>query len=64
MDRYRAVATRSGGWWALEVPDHPGVFTQARRLDQAQRMVADALSVWLDTTVAAEQVDVEPARMS
>lgn len=59
MDRYRAVATRSGGWWALEVPDHPGVFTQARRLDQAAGTVADALSLWLDDTVTADQVEVE-----
>lgn len=59
MTRYRAVATRTDGWWAVEVPDHPGVFTQARRLDQVPGMVADALAVWLDTDVSPDQVEVE-----
>lgn len=37
----------------------PGVFTQARRLDQVPGMVADALAVWLDTDVSPDQIDVE-----
>lgn len=30
---YRATAYRSGNWWAIELPDHPGVYSQERRLD-------------------------------
>jgi predicted RNase H-like HicB family nuclease len=37
-----AKATRSGKWWAVEVPEIPGLFTQAKRLDQVVDMVADA----------------------
>ncbi|MEQ6137961.1 XRE family transcriptional regulator [Bifidobacterium breve] len=37
-----AVAERSGNWWAVEVPEIPGLFTQARRLDQVEAMVRDA----------------------
>lgn len=37
-----AEATRSGGWWAVEVPEIPGLFTQTRRLDQVDGMVRDA----------------------
>ena len=37
-----AVAERSGNWWAVEVPETPGLFTQARRLDQIDGMVRDA----------------------
>ncbi|MGE8596943.1 XRE family transcriptional regulator [uncultured Bifidobacterium sp.] len=37
-----AVAERSGNWWAVEVPEIPGLFTQARRLDQIDGMVRDA----------------------
>lgn len=37
-----ATAERSGGWWAVEVPEIPGLFTQARRLDQIDAMVRDA----------------------
>ena len=37
-----AVAERCDGWWAVEVPEIPGLFTQARRLDQIDGMVRDA----------------------
>jgi len=49
MDRttYTALAVREGDWWAIEVPELPGVFTQARRLDRAEAMVRDVLSLWL-----------------
>ncbi|WEV65323.1 MULTISPECIES: XRE family transcriptional regulator [unclassified Bifidobacterium] len=37
-----AIATRSGKWWAIEVPQRPGLFTQVKRLDQVDAMVHDA----------------------
>ena len=37
-----AIAERSDGWWAVEVPEIPGLFTQARCLDQIDGMVRDA----------------------
>ena len=37
-----AIAERSDGWWAVDVPELPGLFTQARRLDQIDGMVRDA----------------------
>lgn len=39
-----AHATRSGEWWAIEVPEIPGLFTQAKRLDQIEPVVAEAAS--------------------
>lgn len=54
-----AKATRSGGWWAVEVPEVPGVFTQARRLEQVPGAVADAVAVMLE--IAAESVEVTVA---
>lgn len=54
---YTAVCRRSGGWWAIEVPGVPGVFTQARRLDQAEAMARDALALMLD--VPQDSFDVE-----
>lgn len=54
-----AHAVRSDGWWAVDVPEAPGVFTQARRLDQVPTMVADAVS--LVTGIPPEEVDVELA---
>ena len=40
-----AHVTRSNGWWAISVPEIPGLFTQAKRLDQVERMVLDAASL-------------------
>lgn len=52
-----AKARRSGDWWAIEVPEVPGVFTQVRRLEQAQEQVADAVATMLD--IDPDSVDVE-----
>lgn len=51
-----AVCERSGGWWAVSVPEVKGAHTQARRLDQVPAMVADAVSL-LDG-IPAEDVHV------
>lgn len=52
-----ARATRSNKWWAIDVPEIPGLFTQARRLDQVEAMVKDAAKI-LDYNI--ESVTVEP----
>lgn len=52
-----AIAERSDGWWAVEVPEIPGLFTQARRLDQIDGMVRDAARM-LDREIG--DVKVEP----
>jgi predicted RNase H-like HicB family nuclease len=53
-----AIATRSSGWWAIEVPELPGLFTQTRRLDQVSYAVADAARLLTDDAV---DVVVKPA---
>lgn len=53
---YTAVCRRSGDWWAISVPEIKGVHTQARRLDQAEAMVRDAIALFLD--VAPDSFDV------
>src|SRR5258707_470585 len=58
--RYAALAERSGGWWAVRVPDAPGVFTQARRLAQVEGMARDALAAMLDVSPETIDVTVEP----
>lgn len=37
-----ARAVRSGDWWAITVPEIPGLFTQVKRLNGASAMVLDA----------------------
>lgn len=57
--KVRAIAERSGSWWAVSVPDVDGLFTQAKRLDQVPAMVADAYEAL--EGVPADQVEVEVA---
>lgn len=56
--RLTAVAQRSGSWWAVEVPEVPGLFTQAKRLDQVSAMVKDAASSLTGKTEDSFQVIV------
>lgn len=42
--RLTVEATRSGGQWAIEVPEIPGLFTQAKRLDQVELTARQAAS--------------------
>jgi hypothetical protein len=39
---------RDRDWWAITVDELPGVFSQARRLDQVEVMARDAISLLLD----------------
>lgn len=55
-----AHATRSGDWWAVEVPTIPGLFTQAKRLDQIPALVEDAAGM-LGIEISTGDVQVEPA---
>jgi len=55
---YEARCLRSGRWWAIEIPVvSGGIFTQARRLDQAQAVARDAIALTLN--VAPDSFDVE-----
>lgn len=45
---YTVNAARHGDWWAIAVDELPGVFSQARRLDQVDGMARDAIALFLD----------------
>lgn len=55
-----AKVTRSGDWWAIEVPEVPGVFTQAKRLDKVAAVVADAVSLMEGVDAESVEVAIEP----
>jgi predicted RNase H-like HicB family nuclease len=57
---YRAVCDRSGSWWAISVPELRGVRTQARRLDQAEAMVREAIALMLDVPEDSFDVVLAP----
>lgn len=54
-----AKVRRSGDWWAIEVPEVVGVFSQAKRLDKVAAMAADAVGVMLDVDPATVAVVVD-----
>lgn len=52
-----AKARRSEGWWAVEIPEVDGAFTQAKRLDQVSALAADAVAVL--EGISPDRVEVE-----
>ncbi|MGG7104616.1 MULTISPECIES: type II toxin-antitoxin system HicB family antitoxin [Rhodococcus] len=52
-----AKARRSEGWWAVEIPEVEGAFTQAKRLDQVSARAADAVAVL--EGISPDRVEVE-----
>lgn len=57
---YTARCVRAGDWWAIIVPEVPGVFSQARRLDQAEEMARDAIAAMLRVSPRSFDVSVSP----
>lgn len=53
-----ARCQRSGGGWAVDVPEVPGAFTQAKRLDQVPAQAADAVALLLDVPASSVRVTV------
>jgi predicted RNase H-like HicB family nuclease/predicted XRE-type DNA-binding protein len=56
---YTARARRSGVLWAIDVPELPGVYSQARRLDRVESTARDAISLFLDVDPATLEIRVE-----
>jgi predicted RNase H-like HicB family nuclease len=57
---YSAKAVRSGDWWAITIAELKGVHSQARRLDQAEAMAREAISLFLDVPMDSFDVTVVP----
>lgn len=55
-----ARCTRTGRWWAVEVLEVDGAYTQARRLGQVPEMAADVVSLLTGAAASGIEVTVEP----
>jgi predicted RNase H-like HicB family nuclease len=60
MIHLTARCQRSDGWWAVDVPELDGLFTQTRRLDQVEQMVREAASLLTDKPEEEFTVTVVP----
>lgn len=60
MKQYVARCVRSDGWWAITVDGVKGVHTQARRLDQVEDMVREAVALVRDVEPGSFEVRVRP----
>lgn len=58
-ESYAVTATRDGEWWAL-VCEQPLVASQAKRLDQADEMIREALAIVLDVPGDSFDVEIKP----
>jgi predicted RNase H-like HicB family nuclease len=57
---FRAIASRDGPWWFIQVPDDKALFTQVRRLDQAERMIREVIGLMLEVPEDSFDVVIEP----
>ena len=48
MTTYTVQIERSEGWWAISVPELPGVFSEARLRADVEPMARDAIALFLD----------------
>lgn len=55
-----ARTTRSGNWWAIQIDELDGVYSQARRLEQVEDMARDAIAATLDVAPDSFAVTVVP----
>lgn len=57
---YTVEARRSGRWWAINVPEVRGAFSQARRLADVEPMAHDAIAAVLDVSGRSFDIVVRP----
>ena len=57
---YRATARRDGRWWFVEVPGEQGLYTQVRRLDQAEAMIREVISLVREVPQDSFDLVVDP----
>jgi hypothetical protein len=57
MKSYDAMVTREGRWWMIEIPELDGL-TQARRLDEVERMAREYIAVTTDVPLSQVAVEI------
>ncbi|CAB0619703.1 hypothetical protein FRC0141_02201 [Corynebacterium diphtheriae] len=58
MNTFTACVERGENWWVAQLVEDPGVIVQARRLDQIQEEIRDALALFPELTDSPETASV------
>ncbi|ARB88758.1 hypothetical protein [Corynebacterium diphtheriae] len=58
MNTFTACVERGENWWVAQLVEDPGVIVQARRLDQIQEEIRDALALFPKLTDSPETASV------
>ncbi len=61
---YSVNIERAGSWWAISVPELPGVFSQARKRDNVEKMARDVIALYLDVPQDSFDITVHEATAS
>lgn len=56
---YQVDITRSGKWWAIEVPELPGTYSQAKRIDQVEAMAREAIAMMTDADETSFDIEIQ-----
>ena len=56
--KYNVVLTFRGGWWAVEVPELPGVVTHTSDPHRADAIIREAIGFALDADPATFEVEL------
>jgi len=57
MTTYEVAVTREGRWWMVEIPGLDGL-TQARRLDEVEKMAREYIAVTQDVPISQVAVTI------
>ena len=57
---YTARYRREGSWWIVTVDGLDGVFTHARRIDQIEPLIRDAIALWLEVEPTSLEILLQP----
>lgn len=61
---YEVVVSRSGSWWAIEIPELPGAFSQVNRLEEVEQAAREAIAMVTDNAATSFSINTRVDRGS
>ncbi|HET6298565.1 MAG TPA: hypothetical protein VFG33_34650 [Kribbella sp.] len=63
MTNYEVAVAREGRWWMIEIPELDGL-TQARRLDEVEKMAREYIAVTVDVPISQVTVSISGVKVA